>query len=184
MCVKRVRVSKFTSTQQSVDGRELWLDIVHHDTSNLCFEFTVKGVSVLYTGKEFILSLIVIVSLLATLDIYNPNLCVVAFLIFLIGHLVAKVLWNVNSESLLLVAPVGIQLTATYHSGHQTSQFIPWHFIIDVVINEAITGYRVVYYLAVLVEQPHHATTKKKLIPLFQQMFLCSIQDHAWHVWK
>jgi uncharacterized membrane protein YwaF len=42
-------------------------------------------------------------------------------------------------ESVLLVAPVGLQLTATYQSGHQISQFIPWHFIADVIINEAIT---------------------------------------------
>jgi uncharacterized membrane protein YwaF len=42
-------------------------------------------------------------------------------------------------ESVLLVAPVGLQLTATYQCGHQTSQFIPWHFITDVIINEAIT---------------------------------------------
>jgi hypothetical protein len=45
----------------------------------------------------------------------------------------------VFSESVLLVAPVGLQLTATYQCGHQTSQFIPWHFITDVIINEAIT---------------------------------------------
>lgn len=42
-------------------------------------------------------------------------------------------------ESVLLVAPVGLQLTATYQFGRQTSQFIPWHFITDVIINEAIT---------------------------------------------
>jgi uncharacterized membrane protein YwaF len=42
-------------------------------------------------------------------------------------------------ESVLLVAPLGLQLTATYQFGRQTSQFIPWHFITDVIINEAIT---------------------------------------------
>ena len=42
-------------------------------------------------------------------------------------------------ESVLFVAPVGLQLTTTYQSGYQTSHFIPWHFITDVIINEAIT---------------------------------------------
>lgn len=42
-------------------------------------------------------------------------------------------------ESVLFVAPVGLQLTTTYQSGYHTSHFIPWHFITDVIINEAIT---------------------------------------------
>jgi hypothetical protein len=97
MCGNRDRVTKFTSTQQSVDGGKLWLDVIHHDTSNLCFEFTVKNVSVLFTEKEFVLSIIAVVLLLAALDIHNPNLYVIAFLTFIIGHLTAKLLWNVNS---------------------------------------------------------------------------------------
>lgn len=42
-------------------------------------------------------------------------------------------------ESVLFVAPVGLQLTTKYQSGYHTSHFIPWHFITDVIINEAIT---------------------------------------------
>ncbi|XP_023718294.1 phosphatidylinositol N-acetylglucosaminyltransferase subunit H-like [Cryptotermes secundus] len=168
MCENSNRVTKLTSTHRSVDGKKLWLDIISHDSSNLCFEFTVKNVSVFFTGKKFVFSVFVIVSLLAALDIHNPNLYVVVVLIFVIGRLIAELLWSVNSESVLLVAPVGLQLTATYQFGRQTSQFIPWHFITDVIINEAITLHRVVYYLAVLLEQPYHETTRKKLIPLFQ----------------
>jgi hypothetical protein len=97
MCEKPDRVTKLTNTQQSVDGRKLWLDIIHHDASNLSFEFTVKNVSVLYTEKEFVFSIILIVSLLATLDIHNPNFYAVACLIFIIGHLISKLLWNVYS---------------------------------------------------------------------------------------
>jgi hypothetical protein len=94
---KRNRVTKFTSIQQSVDGRKLWLDVIHHDTSNLCSEFTVKNVSGLFTEKEFVLSIIVILSLLATLDIHNPNLYVITFLFSVLGNLIAKLLWNVKS---------------------------------------------------------------------------------------
>ncbi|KAJ4436608.1 hypothetical protein ANN_16642 [Periplaneta americana] len=166
------RVTKLTSSQESVDGKNLLLDIIHHDTSNLCFEFTVKNVSKCFTVKELFFSGIVILAVLAVLDIYHPNFYAVIFLICIIVRFFVKLLWTVKSESVLLIAPVGLQLTATYQSGHQTSRFIPWYFITDVIINEAINLHRVVYYLAVLVEQPYCATTTKKLIPLFQVIIL------------
>jgi hypothetical protein len=84
------------STHRSVDGNKLWLDIINHDTSNLCFEFTVKNVSVFFTGKKIVFIIIIIVSLLATLGIHNPSLYVVVVLIFIIGLLIAKLLWSVN----------------------------------------------------------------------------------------
>jgi hypothetical protein len=97
MCENRNRVTKLTSTHRSVDGKKLWLDIISHDTSNLCFEFTVKNVSVFFKGKKFAVSVFIIASLLATLDIHNPNLYVVVVLIFVIGLLITELLWSVNS---------------------------------------------------------------------------------------
>lgn len=168
MCENCSCVTKYTSTQRSVNGQELLLDVIHHDTSNMCSEFTVKNVSVFFTEKEFVCSILVIAFLLATCDVHNPNWYMTVFLTVLIGRLIARLLWNVKSESVLFVAPVGLQLTTTYQSGYQTSHFIPWHFITDVIINEAITRYQVVYYLAVLAEQPHCERATIKLIPLFQ----------------
>jgi hypothetical protein len=97
MCENRVHVTKLSSTQRSVDGKILWLDIVRHDTSNLCFEFTVKNVSVFFMAKEFATSIVVIVYLLTALDIRNPNLFILCLLIFVTGRLIAKLLWSVNS---------------------------------------------------------------------------------------
>jgi hypothetical protein len=97
MCENRNRVTKLTSTHRSVDGKKLWLDITSYDTSNLCFEFTVKNVSVFFAGKKFVFIVFIIVSLLATLDIHNPNLYVVVVVIFIIGLLIAELLWSVNS---------------------------------------------------------------------------------------
>lgn len=43
------------------------------------------------------------------------------------------------SETLLVVAGLGIQTTATFYLGKQHTRFIPWGNIIDIVIAETIT---------------------------------------------
>lgn len=43
------------------------------------------------------------------------------------------------SETLLVVAGLGIQTTTTFYSGRQHTRFIPWGDIIDVIIAETIT---------------------------------------------
>jgi hypothetical protein len=90
-------VNKLTSTHTSVDGKKLWLDIIKHDTSNLCFEFRVRNVSVFSWEKKIVLIIFIIGSLIATLDIHNPSLYVVVVLIFIIGYLIAELLWSVTS---------------------------------------------------------------------------------------
>jgi hypothetical protein len=45
----------------------------------------------------------------------------------------------------------------------------------SVFILSCVLQQRVVYYLAVLLEQPCHETTTKKLIPLFQVIIIYSI---------
>jgi len=97
MCENCSCVTKYTSTQRSVNGQELLLDVIHHDTSNMCSEFTVKNVSVFFTEKEFVCSILVIAFLLATCDVYNPNWYMTVFLTVFIGRLIARLLWNVKS---------------------------------------------------------------------------------------
>jgi hypothetical protein len=97
MCENSRCVTKYTSTQRSVNGQELLLDVIHHDTSNMCFEFTVKSVSVFVTEKEFVCSILVIASLLATCDVYNPNLYITVFLTLIVGCVMARLLWSVKS---------------------------------------------------------------------------------------
>jgi hypothetical protein len=73
------------------------LDVIHHETSNMCFEFTVKNVSVFFTEKEFVCSIFIIAALLAVCDVYNPNWYIAVFLTVIIGRLIARLLWNVKS---------------------------------------------------------------------------------------
>uniref|UniRef100_A0A8C5R913 Phosphatidylinositol N-acetylglucosaminyltransferase subunit H conserved domain-containing protein n=1 Tax=Leptobrachium leishanense TaxID=445787 RepID=A0A8C5R913_9ANUR len=45
---------------------------------------------------------------------------------------------KIDQESLLLIGSLGIQMTLTYTSGKESTEFIEMHKIKDVVINEAI----------------------------------------------
>ncbi|KAJ9596109.1 hypothetical protein L9F63_012693, partial [Diploptera punctata] len=134
------RISKSTSKQQSVDGNALSLEIIRHDTSNLCLEFTVEKDCVHFKEKELVFNALVIFFLLTAVKYEDPNYYVISFVFLLIGRLLSKLIWNVKSESVLVISSVGLQLTATYQSGVQNSQLIPWHCITDVIINEAITS--------------------------------------------
>lgn len=97
MCENCCRVAKYTSAQRSVNGQELLLDVIHHDTSNVCFEFTVQSLSVFIPDKEFVCTVLVLASVLATGDVYTPNLYVTVFLTVVICRLIARLLWGVKS---------------------------------------------------------------------------------------
>lgn len=38
-----------------------------------------------------------------------------------------------------MIAPLGFQLTTGYNLGYQSTQFIPWNFVKDIIINEGFS---------------------------------------------
>lgn len=75
------------------------------------------------------------------------------------------VLWfsfKVHKESLLITAPIGLQLTTTYVTGHQSVYSLPWQSIADVLIVDVIHTQKVLYYLAI-------RTSQNGLVTLFQK---------------
>lgn len=91
----------------------------------------------------------------------------VVLLLILSIILATKVHLQVKKESLLVITSLGMQLTTTFVTGRQNSQFIEKHKIKDVVINEGITMHQVLYYLAVLLQ----SETSVEVLPLFQNSF-------------
>ncbi|XP_072929967.1 uncharacterized protein [Epargyreus clarus] len=90
-------------------------------------------------------------------------LIVLAFIIFFwVTH-------SVQSESILVIPTVGIQLSVKYVVGKE-DHFVPWPSIDDVIINEVIKLNRVLYFLTILVKvNPTNQETENiKLIPLFK----------------
>jgi hypothetical protein len=55
-------------------------------------------------------------------------------------------------ESLIVIEGVGIQTKTTFLSGRSQTRFIDDHKINEVIINEGISGFQVIFYLAVMLQ--------------------------------
>ncbi|XP_067004822.2 phosphatidylinositol N-acetylglucosaminyltransferase subunit H [Anabrus simplex] len=149
----------------SVDGKKLNLNIDHHDVSNLCSEFTVKNLSTPSVIQKLAIVSWIIMLYLSYCCIFEISITVSVFVLIIVFYQVYRLVWCVKSETLLVISFVGLQFTTTFLCGNKRSQFIPWHSVSDVIINEAISLHRVIYYLAVIIQDGDSA---RKLIPLFQ----------------
>lgn len=114
--------------------------------------------------------LIITMSLLLAAYSYlvNPTvLCskivfIIAIILFIIG---LRFSFKVCNESLLITAPIGLQLTTTYITGHQKVFSIPWQSITDVLIVDVIHTQKVLYYLAIKTPQNGIVTLFQKSAP-------------------
>lgn len=84
------------------------------------------------------------------------------FIIFILCMLLLWICSKVQNESLLITAPIGLQLTITYITGHQKVFSLPWERITDVLIVDVIQTQKVLYYLAI-------KTSQNGLVILFQK---------------
>ncbi|XP_064485630.1 phosphatidylinositol N-acetylglucosaminyltransferase subunit H-like isoform X1 [Ornithodoros turicata] len=91
------------------------------------------------------------------------------FMMALLILLAVKFHGRVKQESLLVMRSLGLQTTTTFVTGRQVSRFISKETIKDVVISEAITMHRVIFYLVILLHNVD--SSGSKLIPLFQNTF-------------
>ncbi|XP_026462137.1 phosphatidylinositol N-acetylglucosaminyltransferase subunit H-like isoform X1 [Ctenocephalides felis] len=73
---------------------------------------------------------------------------------------------RIKSESILLVRNIGLQSTVSYYGGYESSNFIPWSCIQDVVINEVMHFQQILYILVVLTHD--YKRSGKGVVPLFQ----------------
>ena len=69
---------------------------------------------------------------------------------------------QVSEEGLVAIANVGVQIWKKNRIGFQSNQFIPISEIEDIVINEAFTMHRCIFYLVILT-----ANRRGPLVPLF-----------------
>lgn len=84
------------------------------------------------------------------------------FTVLVACALVLRISFKVHSESLLITAPIGLQLTTTYVTGGQKVFSLPWQSIADVFIVDVIHTQKVLYYLAI-------KTPGNGLVTLFQK---------------
>ncbi|XP_014671965.1 PREDICTED: phosphatidylinositol N-acetylglucosaminyltransferase subunit H-like isoform X2 [Priapulus caudatus] len=92
-------------------------------------------------------------------------------LVLLVILLIIKLHLKVTKESLLVIASLGIQLTTTFASGRTTTQFVEATHVHDVIINEAVTMHRIIFYLAILQNGINYQNKTERLMPLFQNFY-------------
>ncbi|XP_049827567.1 phosphatidylinositol N-acetylglucosaminyltransferase subunit H-like [Schistocerca gregaria] len=155
----------FIREKRNIYGRKLRLSVIQHTATDLCFEYILSDLS--GASKNQVLLTTVIVLVLLTECHFHLDICFVVALWLALISLIFNLLWSVTSEALLAVGSFGLQLTTTYRCGHETTHFIPWCAVGDIVINEAITLQRVIFYLAIL-PKPLKDSEVSEIIPLFQ----------------
>ncbi|KAI8501576.1 hypothetical protein Bbelb_208470 [Branchiostoma belcheri] len=77
---------------------------------------------------------------------------------------------QVRSESIQAVASTGVQLTTTYTTGRWRARYYDMAEIQDVVINEVVTMHSVVFYLVLLIKDPH-SSSLGRVVPVFQHSY-------------
>jgi hypothetical protein len=85
---------------------------------------------------------------------------VVGIFIFMVAVLQRAL--SVISETVLVVSGVGMQVTETKYIGLESTHFFRCSDIKEVIINEAITMHRIIFYIVVIV-----GVETERLFPLF-----------------
>lgn len=127
-----------------------------------CVEYSVEKRENFSIAERFI----IVTSLLTALYSYLTNNSVICletgFVSFVLLVLAIRLCFKVHNESLLITAPIGLQLITTYITGQQNVYSLPWQSITDVLIVDVIHTQKVLYYLAV-------KTPQNGLVILFQK---------------
>ncbi|XP_031558006.1 phosphatidylinositol N-acetylglucosaminyltransferase subunit H-like isoform X2 [Actinia tenebrosa] len=88
----------------------------------------------------------------------------------LLGLIILWIKYNyfdVIKESVTVVKNIGIQIKTTYKSGKQALKFVDHKSVADIIINEAITMHKVIFYVAILTRNSENTKKDLKLVPLF-----------------
>lgn len=155
----------FVREKRNIYGRKVRLSVIQHTATDLCFEYILSDLSGASKNQIFLTSVIVLI--LLTESHFHLDICLVVALWLALISLIFNLLWSVTTEALLVVGSFGLQLTTTYRCGHEMTHFIPWCDVGDIVINEAITLQRVIFYLAIL-PKLHKDSKITEIVPLFQ----------------
>lgn len=127
-----------------------------------CIEYCVEKREHFSNTEYIVVVLLILMSVyfyITSMSIICLNTFYIAIILFMLS------LWfsfKVHNESLLLITPIGLQLTTTYITGHQKVFSLPWQSIADVLIVDVIHTQKVLYYLAI-------KTPQNGLVTLFQK---------------
>ncbi|XP_048841721.1 phosphatidylinositol N-acetylglucosaminyltransferase subunit H [Brienomyrus brachyistius] len=149
-----------------INGKPLSLEYRFH--SSFCREFIVSAPKMsllkvmVYTCSVWLFAYAVF------FVTENTAVLSAAILVTLVGMMLHIHFIKIDQETLLVIGSLGIQVSASYASGRESTTFIEMSRIKDIVINEAIYMQRVIYYLCILVKEPANPDSVSSVVPLFQ----------------
>lgn len=154
-------------TFKDVHGEPIFVDVRlnQHSNSKRAIEVNVSGGRIQFLPwirYTLILTVMAFVTQFHTLHV--GWLCMAVFM--QLATLMYRIHGKIVSETLLVVAGLGIQTTATFYMGKQHTRFIPWGSVVDIIIAETISMQRVLFYMALLVKE-ETTVPSQELIPLF-----------------
>uniref|UniRef100_A0A0P4WBV5 Phosphatidylinositol N-acetylglucosaminyltransferase subunit H conserved domain-containing protein n=1 Tax=Scylla olivacea TaxID=85551 RepID=A0A0P4WBV5_SCYOL len=154
-------------TFKSVHGEEIFVDVrlKQHSNNKRAVEVNVSGGRIQFLPWiRYTLILTVMAFVIQFHTLHVGWLCTAVLM--QLATLMYRIHGKIVSETLLVVAGLGIQTTATFYMGKQHTRFIPWGSVVDIIIAETISMQRVLFYMALLVKE-ETAVPHQELIPLF-----------------
>lgn len=144
------------------DDRLVLKSSTHDSLKHSCIEYCVEKLVTFSNIEYFIIVISLLVAMYSYLISANLICLKTGFTVLIVFMLTLWFSFKVRNESLLLTAPIGLQLTTTYITGHQRVFTLPWQSISDVLIVDVIHTQKILYYLAI-------KTTQNGLVTLFQK---------------
>lgn len=147
------------------DGRLVLKSSTQKSLKHTCIEYCVEK-------REPLLNLPCLVVIMVLLFAMYP--CIIsetklwmrtALIAVVLSTLVFCLCYKVHSETLLITAPIGLQMTTTYVTGYHKVFSLPWQNIADVLIVDVIQNQKVLYYLAIKTSQGGLVTLFQKCAP-------------------
>ncbi|XP_048586077.1 phosphatidylinositol N-acetylglucosaminyltransferase subunit H [Nematostella vectensis] len=147
----------------NIDGREL--SLLCKTVPGLSEEITCKSTS----SSSSLYQVLLVIGSTSTCLVYLGNTQPGVLLLIAVICLILFVKYSyvdVKTESVVVIKDLGVQLCTTFKSNRQVKEFVDRRNIMDVIVNEAITMNKVIYYLALLVSSGEQEESQPKLIPL------------------
>ncbi|KAK0093754.1 hypothetical protein PV326_012743 [Microctonus aethiopoides] len=120
---------------------------------------------------NYFIDILILLTIVVLWNIIAHQLLITVFTVLYALLRCKSILSSVTTDTLLVVESVGVQIirkrTISYF---ESTTFLPWNTVKDVIINEVITGNRVLYFLTFIVRDTSCDKDETKLVPLFRDL--------------
>ncbi|XP_072025482.1 phosphatidylinositol N-acetylglucosaminyltransferase subunit H-like [Amphiura filiformis] len=143
------------------------------DNETLVTELSIQPTNDSVLGSITLIMLIIVMALIALPCFYsiwiiqNQMFTYIGFILVMLSCLIYLHFFNIKKEILTIIRCTGVQLTTIYATGRKQIQFVDVHNIENIVINEAVSMHKIIYYLAIILRRHPKTEQDHIIIPVF-----------------